>query len=100
MDDEQFKDLITTVMSTIDERYAGYRIKDMKYDILERLDKIFFQQNPDAKKYFVSGIISGKRLPYTTNNCKAVAEIKLADAESMDSCIWERGKFQIEEVGQ
>lgn len=101
MDDKQFKDIINTVMSTIDEWYAGYRIQDMKHDIIERLDKIFFQQNPDAKKYFVSGVIDGRRLPYTINNCKAVAEVKLAEANSMTSnYIWEVGKFQVEEVGQ
>lgn len=101
MDDKQFKNFLQTVLSTIDEYYAGYGIQEMKGAILRKLNSLFFEQNPETKKYSVVGTIDKKKRVYSHNNCRAIAELELEKAQNMDSnSIWDVGKFQIEEVGQ
>lgn len=77
MEEKFFEEMLQLTMDTIDEHFGGYAIQNMKNDILQRANELFFEHNPDAPRYDLVGDINGKTCPYASDLCRPVALYKL-----------------------
>lgn len=93
--EDLFEQTIQSVIDTIDYYIMGYTITDMKNDILNNVNKLFFDYNPDAKRYNIVGDMDGKPMKYCSNLCKPIANIKLKILNNDFFELWKN--FRIEE---